>query len=77
MLLFGVETWLLTPRMEQALDSFQHRVVQRLTGIQPSRRGGGGWAYPPLEEEMGESGFEGVRKSVTRRQNMVAQYNAT
>ena len=26
---------------------------------------------------MEESGFEGIRKSVTRRQNMVAQYIAT
>ena len=26
---------------------------------------------------MGETGFEGIRKSVTRRQNTVAQYIAT
>ena len=26
-LLFGAETWVLTPRMERALDSFQHRVA--------------------------------------------------
>ena len=26
---------------------------------------------------MGEAGFEGIRKSVTRRQNTVAQYIAT
>ena len=26
---------------------------------------------------MGEAGFEGIRKSGTRRQNMVAQYIAT
>ena len=31
-LLFGMETWLLTPRMEQALSSFQHRVAWQLTG---------------------------------------------
>ena len=30
-LLLGAETWVLTPRMEQALDSFQHRIAQRLT----------------------------------------------
>ena len=48
-LLFGAETWVLTPSMEQALDSFQHRVAQRLTGRQPMIRGGGSWAYPPLK----------------------------
>ena len=26
-LLFGAETWVLTPRMERSLSSFQHRVV--------------------------------------------------
>ena len=36
-LLFGAETWVLTPRMERALDSFQHRVARRLTGRQPRR----------------------------------------
>ena len=34
-ILFRVETWVLTPRMERALDSFQHRVAQQITGRQP------------------------------------------
>ena len=76
-LMFGAETWVLTPRIERALDSFQHRVVQRLTGRQMRRRGDGSWAYPPLEEAMGEAGFAGTRKSVTRRQYTAAQYIAT
>ena len=66
-LLFGAEMWVLTPRMERALDSLQHRVAQRLARRQPRRRGGGSWAYPSLEEAMGEAGFEGIRKSITRR----------
>ena len=36
-LLFGAETWVLTPRMERALSSFQHRVAQRITGKKPMR----------------------------------------
>ena len=38
-LLFGAETWVLTPRMKRSLDSFQHRVARRITGRQPQRRG--------------------------------------
>ena len=76
-LLFGAETWVLTPRMEWYLDSFQNRVLQRITGRQPSRQGGGSWDYLPLTEAMGEAGFEGIINSVTRRQNTVAQYIAT
>ena len=66
-LLFGVETWVLTSRTERDLDSFQHRVTRRLTGRQPRRRWYGSWAYPSLEEAMGEAGFEGIRKFITRR----------
>ena len=75
--LFGAEAWVLTPSMERDLYSFQNRVARRITRRQPRRRGDGSWAYPPLEEAMGEAGFEGIRKSVTRRQKTVAQYIAT
>ena len=42
-LLFGAETWVLTPRMEKALDSFQSRVERRITWRQPRRRKYGIW----------------------------------
>ena len=45
-LLFGVETWVLTLRMEQSLSSFQHKVAGRLTGGQSRIRGGASWEYP-------------------------------
>ena len=38
-LILGAETWVLTPRMDQALISFHHRVAQRITRRQPMRRG--------------------------------------
>ena len=33
--LFGSETWVLTTRMEKALESFQSRVARKITGRQP------------------------------------------
>ena len=42
-LLFGVETWVLTPRMEKALDGFQSRVDRRITGRQLRRRKDESW----------------------------------
>ena len=75
-LLLGAETWVLTPQMERALDSFQHRVARWLTGRKPSIQENGIWAYLPFDEVMGEAGFEGISKSVTRRQNTVVQYTA-
>ena len=72
-LLFGEETWVLTPSMERALESFQHRSALRITGRQPRRRGDRRWTYPPLKEDKREAGFERIRKAITRRQNTVAQ----
>ena len=42
-LLFGLETWVLTPRMERSLSRFQHRVAQRLTRRHPRRIKEGRW----------------------------------
>ena len=47
-LLFGVETWVLTQSMEKALYSFQSRVARRLTG---------GWDYLPLAEALEKAGI--------------------
>ena len=66
-LLFGAETWVLTPRMERALDSFQYRVARQITRRQPRRQGDGSWEYPPLEEAMVKEGFEGIGKYLTMR----------
>ena len=43
-LLYGVETWVIIHRIEQALYSFQHRIARQLTRRKPRRRGGGSWA---------------------------------
>ena len=49
MLLFGAETWVLTPRIERALDSFMNVDARRITGRQPRRGWDGKWFYPSLE----------------------------
>ena len=77
MFLFGAETWVLTPRMEGSLNSFQHRVPQWITGRHPSRRWDGSWDYPPLVAAMVEAGFEEIGAYIMRGQNTVMQYIAT
>ena len=76
-LLFGVETWVLTKRMEAALDAFQGRVARRLTGRMPRRGRDGKWMYLPLAGATKEAGIVRARTSVLRRQNTVAQFVAT
>ena len=76
-LLFGAESWVLTKRMEYALDAFQGRVARRLTGRMPRRGRDGKWVYPPLAGVLKEAGVVRDRTSVLRRQNTVTQYIAT
>ena len=76
-LLFGAETWVLTRRMEAALDAFQGRVARRLTGRMPLRGRDGKWLYLPLAGATKEAGIVRARTSVLRRQNTVAQVVAT
>ena len=42
-LLFGSETWVLTPRMEKALDILQSRVARKTTERQLRRKKDGIW----------------------------------
>ena len=42
-LLFGAETWVVTPKMERALSAFLHGAARRLTGRQPQREKDGEW----------------------------------
>ena len=76
-LLFGADTWVLTKKMEAALDAFQGRVAGRLTGRMPRRVRDGKWLYLPLAEATKDAGIVRARTSVLRRQNTVAQFVVT
>ena len=47
-LLFGAETWVVSPRMGRALNSFIHGAARRITGRQTWRGWYGKWFYPSL-----------------------------
>ena len=61
-LLFGAETWVVTPRMERALSGFLHRAARRLTGRQARRGRNGTWHYPSLEGGHAGGRADGHRK---------------
>ena len=73
----GPETWVVTLRMERALNSFIHGEARRIKGRQPRRGWDGKWLYPSLEGAMKEAGFTDIRTSINIRQNTVAQYIET
>ena len=77
MLLFGAETWVVTPNMDRALSGFFHGAARRLAGRQVRRERDGDWYYPSIEGAMREAGLTDIRKSIQKRQNTIAQYIAT
>ena len=45
-LLFGSETWVLTPRMDKSPKGFRHQVVQWMAGMGTKHQWDGTWVYP-------------------------------
>ena len=76
-LLFGAETWVVSPMMERALSAFIHGSERRITSRQPRKGRDRKWYYPSLEEAMKEAGLTDVCTSINRSQNTVVQYIAT
>ena len=51
-LLFGSDTWVLTPRLEKSPEGFHHQEAQRMAVMGPKRQQGGTWLYPTIGEAL-------------------------
>ena len=76
-LIFGAETWVVTPRMGKSLGGFQTQVEIWLTEQLPQRTTDGKCKYTSAAAAREEAGFLTMKEYVRRRQNTVAQYIAT
>ena len=72
-LLFGSETWVITPSMWTALNGFHHRMARSLAGGRP-RLERGEWVYPPIEPVLREAGLFTMEEYVLRRRRTLAPY---
>ena len=66
-LLYGCETWVITPAVQRTLDGFHNRVTRQIAGRQP-RRVNGEWVYPPIAEARELAGLWPLNEYVRRRQ---------
>ena len=57
-IIFESETWVLTPRLEKALEGFHHRVVRRMRGMVPKCQRDGTWVYTPIGVALSMVGLE-------------------
>jgi hypothetical protein len=75
-LLYGCETWTVTPAMLKVLEGFHHKVARKISG-KMARRTATGWVYPPLFEALEVAGLYPIQEYIRRRQDRLAEYVAT
>ena len=46
--LFGSEMWVMTPRLEKAVEGFHHQAVRQMAGMGTKCKRNGTWVYPPI-----------------------------
>ena len=75
-LLYGCETWVISPTMLKMLEGFHHRAARRISGKRP-RLVHGEWIYPPIAEALEIAGLYPIYHYVAVRHNTIAQHIAT
>ena len=76
-IIFESETWVLTPRLEKALEGFHHRVVRRMAGMVPKCQRDVTWVYKPIGAVPAMVGMDNIGVYIDCLHNTVAQYIAT
>ena len=59
-LLFGSETWILTPRLEKDLEGFHYRAGRQMAGMGPKHKQDVMWAYQPIGAALVMVGLEEI-----------------
>ena len=73
-LLFGLGTYVVTPRMGRSLGGFQYQVARRMAGRLPRRKPDRKWTYTSAATSREDSRFQTMEEYILRRNNMVAPY---
>ena len=76
-LIFGAETWVVTPCMGKDLGGFHTQVARRLTGGLPRKTPERRWRYTLEATAREEAGLLTMEDYIRRRQNTVTQYIST
>jgi hypothetical protein len=73
-LLFGSETWSLTPGTLKRLDSFHHRAAWRMAGMRPLHDGEGNWTYPSNTRALKKVGLYTIEHYIGVRRQTISNY---
>ena len=75
-LLYGSETWNLSPAMLRTLESFHLRAARRMTGLMPSKAADGSWSYPDAERVLRKAGLHTINEYIEVRRNTILRFVA-
>jgi hypothetical protein len=75
-LLYGCETWVITPDMLRVLESFHNRTARRIANMMP-RLEDGVWFTPSVKKARRKAGLYTMEHYIRKRQNTIAEYIAT
>jgi hypothetical protein len=59
-LLFGSETWSLSPTSVKRLEGFHIRAAWRMSGMRPERKANGSWSYPHSKDVLEATGLQTI-----------------
>ena len=77
-LLYGCETWVVTPRVLAALEGFHNRMARWLSGMTPIYLPQEDWwDYPPIEEAREAAGMFTADQYIKVRRDTLVQNIAT
>ena len=77
-LLFGSESWVLSPALLARLEGFHVRAAWRMARDNKPRRGADRvWSYPRTADVLEEVGLRSMEEYIRRRRNTIADYVAT
>ncbi len=73
-LLYGIETWSLSPSSMKCLERFQICAAWQMSGKQPGQNGDGSWIYPRSEDMLKAVGLKSIANYVDVRRQTVANF---
>ncbi len=72
--LYGSETWSLSPSSLKGLEGFHIWAAWRMSGLWPEKKPNGSWTYPCLKDVLKAAGLETISHYMDVRQQTVANF---
>ncbi len=73
-LLYGSETWNLSPTSVKRLEGFHIRAAWQMSSLQPEKKPNGSWAYPRSKDVLDAAGLHTIAYYMDVRRQTVANF---